>query len=47
VRLQIPREQLTQQVGDLLSRFDVLDLEVGDPPVEELIGRLFRQGSVA
>jgi ABC-2 type transport system ATP-binding protein len=47
VRLLIPREQLTQQVGDLLSRFDVLDLEVGDPPVEELIGRLFRQGSVA
>ena len=47
VRLLIPREQLTQKVGDLLSRFDVLDLEVGDPPVEELIGRLFRQGSVA
>jgi len=47
VRLLIPREQLTQQVGELLSRFDVLDLEVGDPPVEELIGRLFRQGSVA
>jgi ABC-2 type transport system ATP-binding protein len=47
VRLLIPREQLTQQVGELLSRFDVLDLEVSDPPVEELIGRLFRQGSVA
>jgi ABC-2 type transport system ATP-binding protein len=47
VRLLIPREQLTQQVGALLSRFEVLDLEVGDPPVEELIGRLFRQGSVA
>ena len=47
VHLLIPREQLTQKVGDLLSRFDVLDLEVGDPPVEELIGRLFRQGSVA
>ena len=47
VRLLIPREQLTQQVGELLSRFDVLDLEVADPPVEELIGRLFRQGSVA
>ena len=30
VRLLIPREQLTQQVGALLSRFEVLDLEVGE-----------------
>ena len=43
VRLLIPREQLTQQVGLLLSRFEVVDLEVSDPPIEELIGGLFRQ----
>ncbi|MBM5807279.1 MAG: ATP-binding cassette domain-containing protein [Cyanobacteria bacterium M_surface_10_m2_179] len=43
VRLVIPREQLTQQVGLLLSRFEVVDLEVSDPPIEELIGGLFRQ----
>jgi ABC-2 type transport system ATP-binding protein len=43
VRLLIPREQLTQQVGYLLSRFEVVDLEVSDPPIEELIGGLFRQ----
>jgi ABC-2 type transport system ATP-binding protein len=43
VRLLIPREQLTQQVGILLSRFEVVDLEVSDPPIEELIGGLFRQ----
>ena len=42
VRLLIPREQLTQQVGLLLSRFEVVDLEVSDPPIEELIGGLFR-----
>ena len=43
VRLLIPRDQLTQQVGLLLSRFEVVDLEVSDPPIEELIGGLFRQ----
>ena len=42
VRLLIPRDTLTQQVGELLSRFEVLDLEVRDPPIEELIGALFR-----
>jgi ABC-2 type transport system ATP-binding protein len=47
VRLLIPREQLTQQVAALLARFEVVDLEVSDPPVEDLIGRLLRQGAVA
>jgi ABC-2 type transport system ATP-binding protein len=44
VRLLIPRERLTEQVGALLSTFPVVDLEVSDPPIEELIGELFRQG---
>ena len=43
VRLLIPREQLTQQVGLLLAQFEVVDLEVSDPPIEELIGGLFRE----
>jgi ABC-type uncharacterized transport system ATPase subunit len=30
----------------LLANHEVLDLEVSDPPIEELIGRLFRQGSL-
>jgi len=42
VRLLIRRERLTEQVGALLARFPVVDLEVSDPPVEELIGALFR-----
>jgi ABC-2 type transport system ATP-binding protein len=42
VRLLIRREHLTEQVGALLARFPVVDLEVSDPPVEELIGALFR-----
>ncbi|MCT0226021.1 ATP-binding cassette domain-containing protein [Synechococcus sp. CS-1328] len=43
VRLLIERDQLTRQVGRLLADFDVCDLEVNDPPVEEIIGQLFRQ----
>ena len=49
VRLLIPREALTERIGALLSRFEVVDLEVRDPPIEELIGSLFRApaGSVS
>ena len=43
VRLLLPRDALTQQVGALLQQFEVVDLEVSDPPIEELIGALFRR----
>ncbi|MCP9777524.1 MULTISPECIES: ATP-binding cassette domain-containing protein [unclassified Cyanobium] len=43
VRLLVPRAQLAERVAALLERFAVVDLEVSDPPVEELIGGLFRQ----
>ena len=43
VRLLVPRAQLAEQVAALLECFAVVDLEVSDPPVEELIGGLFRQ----
>jgi ABC-2 type transport system ATP-binding protein len=46
VRLLIPRGELTQQVARLLSELAVEDLEVRDPPIEDLIGQLFRQGAV-
>ena len=45
--LLIPRDRLTAAVARLLADFAVVDLEVSEPPVEELIGRLFRQGVVA
>jgi ABC-2 type transport system ATP-binding protein len=45
-RLLIPRERLTATVNRLLAQLPVVDLEVSDPPIEELIGRVFRQGSV-
>jgi ABC-2 type transport system ATP-binding protein len=44
VRLLVPRERLTDSVNRLLTDFEVCDLEVSDPPIEELIGNLFRQG---
>jgi ABC-2 type transport system ATP-binding protein len=41
VQLLIPRAELSERVAALLNRFDVVDLEVSDPPIEELIGSLF------
>ena len=46
VLLLIEREQLTRQVSRLLQTFEVVDLEVSDPPIEELIGGLFLQGAM-
>jgi ABC-2 type transport system ATP-binding protein len=46
VRLLIGRDRLTASLSRLLSDLPVVDLEVRDPPIEELIGRLFQQGSV-
>ena len=46
VRLLVPRDQLTAVVAQLLERFPVRDLDVTDPPIEELIGGLFRKGRV-
>ena len=46
VRLLIRRDALTQTVSQLLADLPVRDLEVRDPPIEELIGRLFVQGTL-
>jgi ABC-2 type transport system ATP-binding protein len=46
VRLLIPKERLTTTLNRLLAELPVLDLEVNDPPIEELIGRLFVEGTV-
>jgi ABC-2 type transport system ATP-binding protein len=40
-RLIVDRERLTGTVAQLLSDFDVRDLTVNDPPIEETIGRIF------
>jgi ABC-2 type transport system ATP-binding protein len=46
-RLLIPRGRLTGQVARLLADLAVEDLEVRDPPIEDLIGQVFRQGAVS
>ncbi|MEL7039231.1 MAG: ATP-binding cassette domain-containing protein [Cyanobacteria bacterium J06592_8] len=46
VRLLVQRETLTQTVAQILAQMDVLDLTVSDPPIEEVIGRVFRSGTV-
>ena len=45
VRLLVPRVRLTDSVNRLLTDFEVCDLEVSDPPIEEIIGNLFREGA--
>jgi ABC-2 type transport system ATP-binding protein len=47
VRLIIRREDLTQAVTRILADLDVVDLTVTDPPVEEVIGRVFQRGAIA
>jgi len=47
VLLLIRRDQLTEHVAALLATFEVLDLEVNDPPIEDLIGGLYTQAAEA
>ena len=47
VRLCIKREALTRTVAKILAELEVVDLTVTDPPVEEVIGRVFMAGAVA
>jgi len=47
VRFCVQREDLTRTVSQLLAELDVIDLSVADPPVEEVIGRVFQAGVVA
>jgi ABC-2 type transport system ATP-binding protein len=46
VRLLVERDALTQTVSRLLAELEVVDLSVGDPPIEEVIGRVFQAGKV-
>ncbi len=46
VRLLVQRDALPATVHQLMTDFEVVDLEVTDPPIEEVIGRVFsEQGS--
>jgi ABC-2 type transport system ATP-binding protein len=46
VKLFVPREHLTPTISRILAQLPVTDLSVNDPPIEEVIGRLFATGQV-
>ena len=46
VRLLVRRENLTETVARILAELEVQDLTVTDPPIEEVIGRVFQSGKV-
>ncbi|MGF1478002.1 MAG: ATP-binding cassette domain-containing protein [Cyanophyceae cyanobacterium] len=47
VRFLVQREQLTTTVAQILAQLDVVDLSINDPPIEDVIGRLFATGVVS
>jgi ABC-2 type transport system ATP-binding protein len=44
--LIVRRDALTKTVSQMLTELDIQDLTVSDPPVEEVIGRVFAAGAV-
>lgn len=47
VRFCVQREVLTRTVARILAELEVLDLSVTDPPIEEVIGRVFSAGGIS
>lgn len=47
VRFLVRRDELTATVAKILAELEVIDLTVTDPPIEEVIGRVFSSGGVA
>ncbi|MER3433120.1 MAG: ABC transporter [Leptolyngbya sp. ERB_1_1] len=46
VRLLVEQEELTQAIAKILAELQVVDLAVTEPPIEEVIGRVFQAGAV-
>ncbi len=46
VRLIVRRDQLTETVSKILAQLDICDLTIADPPIEEVIGRVFSSGQI-
>ena len=42
----VPAGELTDTVSKLLSRFTIQDLTVSEPPIEDIIGKVFQTGSL-
>ncbi|MCU0551675.1 MAG: ATP-binding cassette domain-containing protein [Leptolyngbya sp. Prado105] len=46
VRFLVQQGDLTQAIARILAELQVVDLAVSDPPIEEVIGRVFQAGTV-
>jgi ABC-2 type transport system ATP-binding protein len=46
VRFLVQREKLTKTVSRILAEQQVIDLSISDPPIEEIVGKVFRSGNV-
>ncbi len=46
VRFLVQRDALTKTVSRILAEQQVIDLTVSDPPIEEIVGKVFRSGNV-
>jgi ABC-2 type transport system ATP-binding protein len=46
VKLLVKREQLTSTISKILTSLNVTDLTITDPPIEEVIARIFKQGEI-
>lgn len=44
VQLRIPRAQVTAALAEILNRYQVEDVSVSDPPLEEVFAHLFSRG---
>lgn len=47
VRFLVKREDLTAAIAQILQQLPVNDLSVNDPPIEEVIGRVFSTGTIS
>jgi ABC-2 type transport system ATP-binding protein len=46
VRFLVKREKLTTTIAQILAQLEVIDLSITEPPIEDVIGRIFQAGSV-
>ncbi|WP_320667657.1 ATP-binding cassette domain-containing protein [Prochlorococcus sp. MIT 1307] len=46
IKLLIPKEKFADELVEILKNFPINDLEVSEPPIEQLIGRLLKTGLI-
>ncbi|NUN66187.1 ATP-binding cassette domain-containing protein [Pseudanabaena biceps] len=46
VCFSVPREDLTRVISQILAELEIVDLSINEPAIEDVIGQVFRDGSV-